>query len=285
MSLRSYSSLIVLETVFDSIPNVDPDVTTFADLLFSPNVNVVEQDCGTLLGEIITLDYTSEGIVELATGLPLSKDRIEQLLAQGIYTVKTRSLSTCISTNGVCQACYHASRQSVGIPSVGATIRIYPEYVSEVDVFAVTAGTTTFIPSLTTDLYDYAQIYYEGTLYPSSSYTITDTLITLNSGLPANGNLVIRYVSVTRTPLLYWLADTYSGALLGIKSLPYPKLFLKKSLLTGLVMESVLELLVGKISGLTAVPNEISSHLVNIMDPLEKSLFVLAIYSVYLNVL
>ena len=89
---------------------------------------------------------------------------------------------------------------------------------------------------------------------------------------------------MTRGPFLSWLADTYAGSMLGMKALPSPKLPLRKRLLSGLVPNSMVELLGSQLSNLRGVPAEAISYLDNIKDPLEKALFVIALFSIYLNV-
>lgn len=284
MTQRSYSSLIVLETLFDSIPNTNIDLNTFVNTIFTPHVSVTETNCGTAVGEMTDVNYELEGKVELSTGLVVSKARIEQLLGQGIYQVPVRTLSTCVAKNGVCQACYHSSRQYDPVPTLNGSVQVFPEYTVWTDATDVLVGTTQIPLSQPLDMYDRLYVYYEGTLLDPSTYTATDTLLTFSSSLPRDGQVVTRYTTITRAPFMAWLADTYAGGLLGLKSLPYPKLPVRKSLLAGLVPESMVELLGNQAAGLKGVPAECIEYLDNIRDPLEKALFIISLFAVYLNV-
>ena len=284
MSIRSYSNLIVLETIFDSIPPGNFDLDALVTSVFSPSVEIVEADCGTGLGTKVDVNYELEGRVELATGNVLSYNRILVLLSTGNYYTFIRELSSCISQGGVCQKCYHSSRQKDVIPNVGDYVVIQPEYVVGADAILSSAGKKTFTLSQSPELYDRAYVYYEGVLLPESSYTISGTTLTLSSALPRDGQLAVRYTTYIRAPFLFWLATTYSGSLLGIKELPYPALPIRKRLLTSLILTSVLESLVNKATSLKGIPDETLSYMEKIHDPLEKALFVIAIYAVYLNV-
>ena len=285
MSSRNYSNLLLFSTIFDAIPSSLADVVSFADTVFSPNVPVIESDCKTTLGQYIEVTYDLEGKVELSTGEVISKDRIEQLLSQGIYYTYVRTLSTCISDGGICQKCYHASRQKDPTPTVGGAVRVYPEYVSATDNITVSAGDTQITLSQDPTMYDRAYVYYKGVLFPESSYSISGTVLKFNgSPLTDKGRVTVRFTTIMRSPFLVWLATTYSGALLGIKDLPYEGLPLRKKLIASLIQSNVLDYLAGKVSNYSSIPVETISYLNSIKDPLEKSLLTIALYSIYSNV-
>lgn len=284
MSTRSYSNLIVLETIFDSIPSGKPELDSFVLNVFSPFVHVVEQDCGTSLGTPTAVNYELEGKVELATSTLVSFDRIISLLSNGVYTTPVRSLSSCISKDGVCQTCYHASRQKDTIPAIGSHVQVMPEYVTATEALTAVAGQSSFTISETPDLYDLVYVYHLGVLLTSSQYTIDNLTLTLASPVTSDGQVTVRYTTYIRAPYLFWLAGTYSGSMLGIKQLPAPPIPLRKRLLTSLIPESVLELLVQGVSTLRGVPVEAIDYMSKVHDPLEKALLVIAIYAIYLNV-
>lgn len=284
MTIRSYSNLIVLETVLDSIPTSNADVNQLAHTVFNPRVEVTSSDCGTTLGRIVEVNYELAGKVELATGNVISLDRIKELLSQGIYEVATRSLDTCISEDGICQSCYHASRQYLPIPEVGDTVEVLPEYIKAVDYFTTEPGSQTFEISQSPDLYDFAYVYYQGFLVSPVAYSITGTTLTFSQPVTHYDQVTVRFAVNTKSPFLSWLADTYSGSLLGLKALPYPPLPIRRKLLASIVPSSVVELLAEKTSELKGVPNDVISSYPLIKDPLEKALLILTIYGVYLNI-
>jgi hypothetical protein len=281
MSMRSYSALLIFENIYDYIPTANPDIVSFSTLLFNPNVPVVSVNCNTTLGNIQSVDYELEGEVELATGLVISMDRINQLLFQGIYTVATRTLDTCIAPGGVCQACYAASRQTLPVPAVGSRITIYPEYGIETLVIKGAVGQFSFTLDLSPTQYEYVYIYIDGVLQTSSQYSISDTTLTLNTPLAAELNVVVRYTSLNTAPYLVWLANRYSGALLGLEALPSPMLPVRSLLLTSLVPQNRLQLLIQYTNTLSTIPANYLQYLDTIADPLEQSLFMLALNSIF----
>jgi hypothetical protein len=163
-------------------------------------------------------------------------------------------------------------------------VKILPEYVTYTETLSTRSGDTILPITQPKSLYDRIYVYYTGILLNPSAYTTTDTTIVLSTGLPADGNVVVRYTSYIRAPYLFWLATTYSGSILGIKELPALGLVLRKRLLTSLLPLSVIESVSAKVVDLKGVPSEVKNYLSDVDDPLEKALLALAINSIYLNV-
>lgn len=284
MSLRSYAGLLVLEDIFDYIPTTDQDIVNLANFVFSPNVKVVSDDCGTTLGLYQTVNYAIEGKIELSTDEALSKDRIDQLLFTGIYDVAVRSTSTCIASGGVCAKCYAASYPLVSLPSINDRVTIYPEYAITTDVLAGVAGQTQFTLTLDPDQYVYLYVYHEGVLLTQGTdFTLNGTTLTLTTPLPADGNVTARYTSYNRAPFLIYLAEQYSGAMMGMAPLPRELLPLRSLLLTSLLNNNILEVVAQKTIDNSNIPSELSSYISDISDSLEKALFVLALQSLFAN--
>jgi len=284
MSTRSYSNLIVMESIFDSIPTSDGDVLSLASSVFEPFVPVVSDDCGTTLGQIVDVNFELEGKVELSTNQVFSYDRISQLLAAGVYKTSVRELGSCIESGGICRRCYHASRQYDPIPDIGDIVQILPEYITYTETLSTRSGDKILPITQTKALYDRIYVYYTGLLLNPAAYTVSDSAITLSTGIPADGNVVVRYTSYIRAPYLFWLATTYSGSMLGIKELPALGLVIRKRLLTSLLPLSMVDLVANKVTELKGVPSEVKNYLPSVDDPLEKALLALAIHSIYLNV-
>lgn len=284
MTIRSYSGLMILEGVFDNIPTTNPTVNSLALQIFSPRVLIEEEDCGTLLGKKISLNYDSVGLVELSTGLPFSPERVELLLSQGVYTTFVRSINTCVSKNGVCQKCYSAGRQKESIPPIGSSQIISPEYVSMVEVNSAAPGTTTLSIGQIQEYYDRAYVYIDEALQSEDSYSLTDSELILNTPLEDYHQVTIKFAVITRAPFLSWLASTYSGSLLGLKEMISPPLPIRKRLLTSLIPQSMVDLLAEEATSLPEVSEDCVSYLPLIKDPLEKALFTISLFGVYLNV-
>jgi hypothetical protein len=282
--MRSYSGLLVLEDIFDYVPTNNPDLVNFALGVFNPNVPVVMVDCGTTLGNTQPVNYQLEGKVELATDLVISKNRIDQLLFEGTYTIATRTLDTCVAPGGVCQKCYAASRQTQPLPVVGSRITIYPEYEIMTDVLSGTPSQTVYPLTLNSVQYSNVYVYIQGVIQGSSVYSISGKTLTLTNALTEDQNIVVRYTSINRAPFLVWLAGTYSGSMLGMQPLPALMLPIRSLLLTSLIPQNRLELLVEYTNNVKQIPTNLNSYSAQIKHPLEKALYILALNSIFSNV-
>lgn len=293
MSIRSYAGTLLFETLFDSIQPENIDLVNFADRVFSPQVRVTMEDCGTTLGENTQINWDSQGLTELATNEVLSEDRITQLLNQGSYYADTRSLSTCIAPGGVCRQCYKASRPTLPIPDVGVLVQIHPEYSVAVDTYLWAPPLPlTFKLSKAQGEADNFHVYVKGHLLAPTEYTITDNppdegggaTLTLNQDPDPDGNqvyVVIRTTTIIRAPYLQWLADTYSGSMMGMKPISVMKLPVRKQLLDQTVSEGTLSSLIRQASELPMIPEENLAYIEKIADRYERALYVIALHIVY----
>lgn len=286
MSMRSYSGLLVFENIFDYIPTANPDLVNFSLGIFQPSILVSVYDCGTTLGNIQTVNYQLEGKVELATGLVISKARIDQLLFNGIYTIATRTLDSCVANGGVCQLCYKASRQALPVPNVNDRVTIYPEYEITTDVLAGAANQVSYSLRLSTNQYDYVYVYIQGVLQPTSTYSITGTTLSFNTGfVPTTAeNISVRYTSLNRSPFLVYLAQSYSGSVLGMQPLPSPLLPIRSLLLNSQISTTRLNMLCDYTHELTQIPTNYLQYMDTIQLPLERALYMLAINSIFATV-
>ena len=85
-----------------------------------------------------------------------------------------------------------------------------------------------------------------------------------------------------RTPFLTHLSKTYAGSILGLKAVSNRVLPIRSLLLTSLVDQSMLDLQVESVKTLGNVPQESKDYLDQITDPLEKALFVLVLFSIFM---
>lgn len=284
MTMRSYSSLLVMENIFDFVPNTNADITNFAEGLFNPRVSVVEDDCETTLGQVVPVNYELEGEVELATGLTVSKDRIEQLLFKGVYFLQTRTLSTCISDGGVCKKCYEASHQDSPPVSVGDILVVQPWYPVATTVVSAVSGQSAYQLNVDPSRYSKVIVYIQGVIQDPSTYAISGTTFTLTNPVAENTHITIKFSVLNRAPFLVWLAKTYSGSLLGLKDLPSPSLPLRPKLLSSLVPANRLEYLVNYTQSLPNIPPDFKTYGGQIKHVLEKALYMIAIQSIFANV-
>ena len=286
MSMRSYSGLLVFENIYDYIPTANPDIVNFSLGIFEPSVLVSMHNCGTTLGSIQTVNYELEGKVELATGLVISKSRIDQLLFNGIYTIATRTLDTCVAAGGICQLCYQASRQALPVPAVNTRVTVLPEYEILTDVLAAAANQASYTLTLSSDQYQYVYVYIEGVLQSPSTYSISGSTITfVTAYVPSvSENIAVRYTALNRSPFLVYLAETYSGSILGMQPLPSPMLPIRSLFLNSQISANRLQMLSDYTQGLSQIPQNYLQYLDTIQFPLEKALYMLAINSIFATV-
>lgn len=123
--MRQYSSFVAFENIFDTLPQSSATIYQFSQLVLKPKVTISEVDCKTKVGKLISLSPTTSGYTEVVSGLLLDHIRAQTLLSQGIYSIGVRSISTCTSKTGICQACYTGDKQS-STPNVGSVVQIIP---------------------------------------------------------------------------------------------------------------------------------------------------------------
>lgn len=284
MSTRTYSGTLVLESIFDAIPSQNDILVRIANRIFSPDVPIVDDDCGTLLGDVIPLTSESEGLISVEAGVPITRATINSKLAAGIYEINVRSIPTCISSGGICQKCFQSSRPGAVLPAVGTKAKIHPEFILNIEPVTVHFTTDSAELTLTPDRYDKVYIYNNGVLLTPFEYQIMGTTLTMTITPSVDTVLIVKYVVVSRVPFFYWMADTYAGSLLGIKALPISYLSLKPSLFTSLIPESEVDYLVTKLRASELIPFEVKEYLPKIKSLMEKALFAIAVDSVFSNV-
>lgn len=207
--MRSYANLILVSGIFDTLNNSDSEVVKFADKIFNPTVELIEQDCQTTIGEIRTVDFSITGNIEVVTNQVIDSARVTQLLSQGIYQVGIRNTSTCIAHGGVCQADYGDTTSPVG------------------------------------------------------------SHITLNT--------------TNRLPFLSYLAKSYSGALIGIEPALTQNLPIRSGLYNDLIIQSELDRISQKILNNYLVPKTYRDYYKNILESLEKALYLIALYQLFIT--
>ncbi len=282
--MRSYSGLLVLEQLFDTLNPDNSDVATLAGSIFRPNIVIVETDCRTTLGKFETVNYEIEGLTELSTDEVLSRARIDEILGGGTYNIATRHTSTCISKDGICKKCYEATYPKAAQVNVQDRVTVYAEFIVNNQVIQATPGVLTY--TLDTNQADFDQVYVfsEGLLLTDTQYTISGNTFTLTNPVLSDVNIVVRPIRIDLSPFLVWLAGTYAGALLGMKPLPTQKLPLRSLFLTSLLSENRLQSVIEIVKEDQRIPTVYSAYAEKISDRLERALFLLALYGIYQNV-
>ncbi len=128
LGVRSYGNSLLLQNVFDlgAIPSEDLVLYAFAEKVLNPVFNIVEPDCGTLLGRRVQLVHATLGDIELGAEVPVTTDRLNELITLGETSVRTRDMSSCISTGGVCASCVRGTliRRELPLPALDSIVKI-----------------------------------------------------------------------------------------------------------------------------------------------------------------
>lgn len=283
--MRAYSALLLFENLLDYIPPDNPDLINLARSILEPNLPITEVDCGTTLGKFANVNFEIEGQVELSTDARISKDRVEALLSQGIYEVATRHTSACISEGGLCAKCYAASYPNESTPDVNDRVNVLPEYLVNSEIIAAKTDSTQYPLFTENGTYDKIYAYVNGELMENGvDYDIEDDVFTLKALPSEELNIVIKCVKYDTFPFIVWLANTFSGSIFGMDPLPHQRLPVRSLLLSSLLTENRLQLVNEQLKEITAIPEDSLNYAETIKDPLERGLYMLALYCIYSNV-
>lgn len=286
--MRTYSALLLFENLLDSIPTDSPDMVNLSRAILEPNVQIVENDCGTTLGRFETVNFELEGTTELATGLPMSRSRIEYLLSQGIYEIATRHTSTCISKDGICAKCFIGTYPLQNPPSINDRVDVTPLYLVNSEIISVKQGDTQYSIETDSVMFDTSYLYKDGVLLlegDNKDYTLENNVLKLNVPPVSDYIMVLKTLRKNTFPFVVWLANTYSGSIFGMDPLPAQSLPLRTLFLSSLLDENRLQLVSEYVAQLDSVPEGYADFANTIKDPLERGLYLLSLYCVYSNVI
>lgn len=123
---RTFANFIYLGNLYSQNPSTDPVIKGMYDIIFKPIVKIVDEDCGTKLGDNRALGSLVRGYLELSNGdAPITPSRIQFLTQQKVPTVYIRNIASCASTGGICRKCLHGSYQYID-PSFDRTLITIP---------------------------------------------------------------------------------------------------------------------------------------------------------------
>ena len=294
---RTYANFILFENVLDTlVHSQDPIVVQYLSNLLNPVVKIVENDCGTLLGESRETSYELEGLVETATGDRLTATRITSILNSGKYYTNLRTLGTCLShtKGGICRKCYSASVPgsydiafNIYPPVLGSVVTVQSQMPYQTDIIQGDGLKTTFILSQNPDQYYSVYFVNQDHFYdlPSGS-SINGNTLTFSSPPPAGnaGRYVIHFYDKSAQPFQGYISQTYSGALLGMKPLRTTALMMRKSIYEDQFSDSSVGLLLDVVSKIKTIPDTHLEFINRIHPKLEKIIFSLFLYAIFSNV-
>lgn len=251
--------------------------------LFNLRVPVVEEDCGTLLGDTLSVNTRLEGKIELETGLPFTRERIVSLITAGTSSVSVRTLNSCISRGGVCQHCFTASRPAVETPEVGSFVTVSPEVVMDIASYPLLAGATSIPVEYDALEYDFIYVYENGTFLPTSHYGSLGKSILINNPPSTDTVWTVKFISVSNLLFYHWLTHTYSGSLLGTKPLFMLPLPLRENLYREFLNEEEIQQIINQLNKSAIASEDTVQYIPKIRDPLERAVFSILLGSLVLQ--
>lgn len=280
--MRTYSGFLLFEEVLDFAPSVDPKLYQFIWDVTNPRVKIISADCLTTAGTRVNVNYEIEGLIELATNVTITKTRIDTLLAAGTYTTSIRTLYSCVAIGGVCTRCYQGTYLGLTVLALGTTTRLMSDYNYQTDVFSCNGTTVAFtLTELSADYFK-ALVIIDGAIL-SSGYTIVGTTLTMSVAPALGKHIVVRFYKHTAQPFVGFLANTYSGALLGMKPLPTQNLNIRPSLAQSLYADEELNIMKHQLTGYKLIPSDMIGYIDTIHDKLEKAVYISMLYGIFSN--
>ena len=277
--MRTYSNFLLFEEILLDLPTTSPVLVNAFQSLLSPYIDIVEEDCGTLLGENVDISFAIEGLIELATGIPLTHSRIIQLMTSGASSVAIRTQHSCNSVGGLCRQCYLSNIINRGnTVNVEERIPISPMYYYQTDIIPGD-GSTTYPLTEIAQNYDALVVVQNGSIIPSSTYTVFNDNIILGS--VTSDPFLVYFVKISANPFLGYISNTYSGSLLGLSPLPTEQLLIKESLYLPLLNEGFLRILQREIENFKDIPYNMLQYVGSISDPMERALYIFYLYAIY----
>lgn len=281
MTTRNYSNFLMFEGVLENSTTNTSALSTLKKSVLTPQVSIVEGDCGTLLGNLTELTFNKEGSISLEDGnVALTRNMILSKFSSGQYFIKLRSSSTCISQDGVCQSCYYGSNIHTTPPTIGTLVQIPPVYEIVSEVIAGDGSTLTFPLTTDSSLYDYFLIVLDGVVV-ASGVTLLDGSLVFDTAPVLGSKYIIRHFRSSSLPLLGYFAKTYSGSLLGVKSMDTPRLPMRESLYLKAIDDGVLKMAVEEVKKIRGVPTTYLEYLSSVPSKLEQALLALYLNAVY----
>jgi len=286
---RTYSNFLVFEDVLDNMPASSTVLSQALDKLLNPNIKIIEEDCGTLLGEMVDTSLELEGYIEVATGDVLIPARINALLEAGQYKTGVRTLHSCQSylNGGICQKCYQSSFIGEEVPAVGKTTPISAKLIYQTDTLVGTGYTTEFTLSETSDDYDEIKVLNQGEIVDPDDYVVgfdTITFYTPPPNDPDEGIITVHFYRKNTEPFQGWIAKTYSGGLLGMQPLPTRKPLLRNQLYLTQFSDNFVSLLMKDVQALKSIPRTYIDFVDRVHDKMERILIAMYLFAIYSNV-
>lgn len=278
--MRSPSNSLLFSSLLTRLPTTTAQsISSAVNGILNLPVTVLEQDCGTYLGQTLVLSPALTGYIETATGASLTESRISYLLGSGVATLSVRSLPTCLTNGGVCATCY---RSTYGYyPSVGTIQAIQPAYYIGNQYFYGDGVTSSFPLNYDASTILSSLVYVNDTLIPSG-FSVQNNALAFPTP-PAFGQVIaIRSLVMNASVFIDLLAQTYSGDLIGLapasSTLGLPA---KRSLYESYLKGGALSGVQATLGGIAGIPQPLLTYGETILSPLEALLYYVCLYATF----
>ena len=237
--MKTFANFLYMGNLLAQCPEGNAVITGAYNRVFKPLIKIIEEDCGTKVGEVRDATIKSVGLLEVykdqmsVTNVPITPARIQHITSSTARTkVNVRTLRSCTSEGGVCRKCLHASYQWID---------------------------PTFDRLMVMSVGDYPPM----TLVPAVGQSHRFDFTGASSGL-----------------LLSYLAKTYNGSLLGMKSYFLQDIPVRPDLLRSYVPENVASFLIREVTDTGLVSPITIQYVTKMEDTLEQVLYLLSQYFV-----
>lgn len=264
--MKSYANFILMENLLYNVPRTVPAIATISDILINPRVKIVQRSCDTSLG-------TQLDAIFLNT--PQPPDTNGHILTPRNYSLKIEGvlgptqvpsfftqaeLSVAIANGNRLQRSYHpfSCTAKGGICQICA----YSAYVYS--TAKLTAGGTTYE-------------YFEAPAPFSVAAPAVGSSIQLNAGY----GRVKGFLSPSQKALFSYLANTYSGSLLGVRNFSNFPLPVNTTLYELLLNKNLLAQAENELAKNSSIPKDVIAYIENIQETVEKALMIVVTYTMY----
>lgn len=135
--MKTYADFLYLGNLLAQCPEDNKVVLGAYNKVFRPYVKIVEEDCNRKTGEPVAISSKCVGLVEIynntanSTNVPITRFRIKDMFDnQEGRKFYVRSLSSCVSTGGICRRCLHSSYQWIDESFNRSSIQVTSDYPS-----------------------------------------------------------------------------------------------------------------------------------------------------------
>lgn len=255
-----------MENLLYNVPRAEITIATLSDILLNPKVKVVEHSCGTSLGTQLdstflnssqpddlygnsifpyTYSLKVSGVLQDGEVPPFyTTEELSQSIASGVRFQKVYHPFSCTSTGGICRVCAYAA---------------YAFSTADVETF--------------TESYPYNGI--------PAPFSIAAPAIGQTVQIHLSYGRSKGFLAPSQKALFSWLANTYSGSMLGIKNFGNYPMPVNTQLYERIINANLLTQAVNALAKNQAVPRDIINYIDNLPNILEKALMVVVTYTMY----